>query len=368
MDTRFDEVWTTREVDCLDHKQMSKSDELTASVIVLAHNDREYLDGCLSSLLDQDMGDHTYEVIYADNASTDGSADLVENRFPSVSVLRLDRNYGFAEGNNRAAAVARGRYVAFQNADTVVHRRWLAEMIDALGSDPQIKGCHPVGLPLKRDGHNERERLVARGVMCELTPFGYVGFTEMDLDRQPVPTLFIAGGSMLIDREIEGELGYFFDPSYFIYCEDTDLGLRINNLGYKVVFVPSAVGYHEREPSRRLRPDGRALRMAYLLTRNRFITFYKNMYGLEFALELPLLCLASIAKAKTLDVGLAARIAYSLGLVPIIVSALFMAILRFPLYADDRRVILSKRPHGRTWLLRELWRRRQPQDESPRRD
>ena len=96
-----------------------------ASVIVVAYNDRKYLEACLSSVLDQDMPREDYEVIYADNASTDGSADFVAERFPSVRVLRFDRNYGFTEGNNRAAAAAKGRYVGFQNADTIAHRRWL---------------------------------------------------------------------------------------------------------------------------------------------------------------------------------------------------------------------------------------------------
>ena len=99
-----------------------------ASVIVLAYNDKPYLEECLASLLDQDLPDKDYEVIYADNASTDGSADFVEARFPRVRVVRLDKNYGFAEGNNRAAETAQGRYVAFQNADTIVHRRWLPEL------------------------------------------------------------------------------------------------------------------------------------------------------------------------------------------------------------------------------------------------
>jgi GT2 family glycosyltransferase len=339
-----------------------------ASVIVLAHNDKRYLDGCLSSLIDQDMPREEYEIIYADNASIDGSADFVGHRFPSVRVLRFDRNYGFAEGNNRAAATARGRYIAFQNADTVAHRRWLPELIKAMQSDPQIKGCHPAGLPLNPGGYNERETPITRGVMCELTPFGYVGFTEMNLDAKTIPTLFIAGGSMLIDGELESELGYFFDPTYFIYCEDTDLGLRINNLGYKVVFVPSAVGYHERGPSRRLVPNRRGLRMAYLVTRNRFITFYKNMYSWEFVLALPLLCMGSIVKVHTLSLGLATKMLYALGLIPYTVFALFIAVSGFPRYANQRRHILSNRPQGRLWLLKELWKRRRPHHVSPRGD
>jgi GT2 family glycosyltransferase len=332
----------------------------TASVIVLAYNDKKYLEACLSSLLDQDIPKDDYEIIYADNASTDDSVPFVIERFPDVRVLRLGKNYGFAEGNNRAAAAARGRYIAFQNADTVVHRRWLPELIKAIESDPQVKACHPAGLPLVFGGYHEREALPDVGVMCDLTRFGYIDFTETKLNGRQVPTLHAAGGSVLIDTEIFDALKYYFDPTYFIYNEDTDLGLRINNLGYTVLFVPSAASYHERAPERRTVLNKKGLRMAFLVTRNRFITFYKNMQGLEFLLALPLVCLGSIVKLRTLPLGRIRRMVYALGLVPYTLASLFLAVVRFPRYAKERRYILNHSQRGRFWLLRELWKRRLP--------
>ena len=216
---------------------MSETNGIVASIIVLAYNDRQYLDACFSSLLDQDMPLESYEVIYADNASTDGSIEYVTEKFPDVRIVPLEKNWGFAEGNNLAAEAALGKYIAFQNADTVAHKRWLPELIKAIESDPTVKACHPPGLPLNFGGYNERNNPIERGVMCELTRFGYVDFTENRLDSGCVPTLFIAGGSLLIDKSIHGELKYYFDPTYFIYNEDTDLGLRINNLGYKILYV-----------------------------------------------------------------------------------------------------------------------------------
>jgi GT2 family glycosyltransferase len=337
------------------------SDRPLASVIVLAYNDKEYLEACLSSLLDVDMPAEDYEVIYADNASTDGSADFVAERFPAVKIVRLDKNYGFAEGNNRAAATARGRYIAFQNADTVVHRRWLPELIEAIESDERVKACHPAGLPLNFGGYNEREAPLDRGVMCELTRFGYVDFTETDLQHSEyVPTMFIAGGSLLIDSEIFDELKYYFDATYFIYNEDTDLGLRINNLGYTILFVPTAAAYHQRAPSRRTVLNRKGLRMAFLVTRNRFVTFYKNMQGPEFLVALPLVCMGSIVKLRTLPMGAFKKTVYALGLIPYTLVSLFMAVIRFPGYASQRRYILDSSPHGRFWLLKELWKRRVP--------
>jgi GT2 family glycosyltransferase len=339
---------------------VTENPAVKASVIVLAYNDRKYLEACLSSLIDQDMPGEDYEIICADNASTDGSADYVAEAFPMVRLMRFDRNYGFAEGNNRAAAGARGRYIAFQNPDTVVHRRWLPELLKAIESDDEVKACHPAGLPLKAGGDNERQAQPEVGVMCDITRYGYIDFTETQLNGESAATLHVAGGSMLIDSEILDELRYCFDPSYFMYNEDTDLGLRINNLGYKILFVPSAVAYHERAPSRRMVLNRKGLRMAFLVTRNRIITFYKNMGTLEFLLTVPLLTLGSIVKLRTLPIGRGRRIIYALGLIPYTIFSTAMAFVRIPRYGGERRYILSRSRRRRFWLLRELWKRRVP--------
>lgn len=337
-----------------DHKFM-------ASVVVVAYNDKKYLQDCLSSVLDQDLPAEDYEVIYADNASTDGSAEFVAECFPRVRVLRFEKNYGFAEGNNRAAASAHGRYVVFQNADTIAHRRWLPELVKAAQEQPGVKACHPAGLPLQFGGYHERQAPLDVGVMSDLTRWGYIDFTETRLrETAPVPTLHAAGGSVLVDSTIIDQLKYYFDPTFFIYNEDTDLGLRINNLGYTVLFVPSAAMYHERAPSRRVLLNQKSLRNAFLVTRNRFITFYKNMHGLEFLLALPLLCLGSIIKLRTFPVRPARRLVYALGLVPFTLWSLVVAALRFPQYAEERRYIRSHSKRGRFWLLKELWKRQPP--------
>jgi GT2 family glycosyltransferase len=188
-----------------------------------------------------------------------------------------------------------------------------------------------------------------------------VDFTEKTRNSEQVSTLFIAGGSLLIDKAIFGQLKYYFDPTYFIYNEDTDLGLRINNLGFKILHVPSSYCYHQRAPSRRTSLSKKTLRMAYLVTRNRFITFYKNMYTLEYLLALPLIFLGSIIKLRTLPMGAIKKTIYALGLIPFTLYSLFRAVLRFPRYANERSYILSNSPHGKFWLLKELWKRRIPE-------
>ena len=339
---------------------MSTPDNPLASVIVLGYNDRPYLEGCLGSLLDQSLPSNAYEVIYADNASSDGSADFVAERFPQVKVLRFDRNYGFAEGNNRAAAYAHGRYLCFQNDDTLAHRYWLESLIEAVESDPQARASHAAGRPLHLGGYHERQVMPKTGVLCDLTRFGCVDFTEVPLDGHVAPTLHIAGGSFLVDAQLLKELPYIFDPTFFMYNEDTDLGLRINNLGYKVLFASHAVMYHERAPERRTTLNKKGFRMAYLTTRNRYLTFYKNMYTPEFLLALPLLCLGTVIKLRTFPLSLPRKMVYAAFLLPYSLLALLSAVFQFPKYAGQRRKILQNRPTGRYWLLKELWKRKIP--------
>jgi GT2 family glycosyltransferase len=339
---------------------MSDDNGLLASVIVLAYNDKKYLESCLSSLLDQDLPAESYEIIYADNASTDGSADFVKEHFPEVRVLQLEKNYGFAEGNNLAAESAIGKYISFQNADTIAHRQWLPELIKAIESDPNVKACHPAGVPLDLGGYHERDAPIQNGVMCDLTRFGYVDFAAKGLNGDRIATLHLAGGSLLIDPDIHDKLGYYFDPTYFIYNEDTDLGLRINNLGYEILFVSSAACYHQRDASRRTHLNKVSIRNIYLVTRNRFITFYKNMSGLEFLLALPMLFMGSIVKLRTLPMGTIKKIIYGLGLIPLTIFGFVMAVIRFPKYSKNRKYILQNNPNEKFWLLKELWKRGVP--------
>jgi len=113
-----------------------------ASVIILGYWGREFVDDCLSSVLDQDLPPDQYEVLYIDNGSRDGSPDFVRERFPQARTLALDRNYGYAEGNNIGFRDTRGEIAVFLNQDTVAHRSLLRELTEALRSSPTIAAAH----------------------------------------------------------------------------------------------------------------------------------------------------------------------------------------------------------------------------------
>lgn len=326
----------------------------TASVIVLGYNGRQYLEACISSLVDQDMPQDAYELLYVDNASADGSADFVSGRFPDVRVLRLERNFGFAEGNNRGVPETRGKYVAALNQDTVCHRRWLPELVAALEADPNAKAAHSNILTPWCPGYQAMDREGWPDIVhvAELSRFGFVSYEQRPFSREPIETIFLAGAATLVDREVLERFEYFFDADFIAYCEDTDLGLRVRNLGFKNLLVPTSVVYHDLTPSTGF--SWWTLRKTLMILRNRGLAFYKNMGALEFAAFLPWLLMGAPLKPGELSLGRAKSALYGLGTLPLLPIAVAWGAIHAPKVAARRRDVLRQRKMPRFQLLREL--------------
>jgi GT2 family glycosyltransferase len=325
-----------------------------ASVIVLGYNGKDFLERCLASVVDQSYPAENYEIIYADNGSKDDSADFVSKRFPNIRVVRFHENLGFSEGYNQASKFAQGRYLVFLNQDTVAHQQWLAEMVNAMEEhEPEAKACHAVGCPLYTDV--ERQKPIESGYISEITRYGTVEPFKLSLSRrEPIPTLHLGGGSMILDSEVINELGYIFDTFLFAYCEDLDLGLRLNGLGYKVLFVPKAVCYHHREGRAEL--SKLTIKRTIMATRNRFLVYMKNMYTDEFLISLPYLFVGTVNKMGHMVANPVKKFIYALGLIPFTTLCLSIAIAKLPLYRGDRQRILARRlkHHDHFWLRNEL--------------
>lgn len=328
------------------------------SIIVLSYNSRRHLPACLDSLLDQTLAPADYEIIVADNASTDDSAGFVRENYPEISLLQFEHNLGYCRGNNQAAQMARGHYLIFQNPDTIAHRRWLEEMLNGMRSDPAARACHPAALPLTGNSFAERDNRPEEVVLSEICHLGCIVFSAVSSCQPPLPTLFIGGFSAMLERSLLDELAFIFDPNFFMYGEDLDLGLRINNQGYRVLFVPQALVYHERNPAKRYSVRAGTLKKAYLLIHNQFLAYYQNMAPAEFWLATPLLIAGAIYKVRTFNISRLRRMVYAAGLVPVTLIAFLMALLHLSRYNARRQDILSRRTTGRFWLLKQMWRRR----------
>lgn len=262
------------------------------SIVIVNFNGRAHLPDCLGSLERLDYAEDAREVLLVDNASTDGSAAWVRERFPTVRVLQLERNHGFAEAANRGAEAARGRIVVFLNTDTRVDTRWLSELVAPLG-----------GTPGSRDPH-EPDLAATAARMLDWTGTGLdfpVFATWLGMpyaareDRTyrhpsdyltPHYVLFPSGGAMAILRDVFLSAGGF-DADYFMYHEDIDLGWRLWLRGLKVLYVPTATVYHRSGGSGAGDPSG----LFFLNERNALFTVVKNAGDAWLARALPLMLL-----------------------------------------------------------------------------
>ncbi len=211
-----------------------------ASIIIVNYNGKHFLKDCLESIKASEASNE--EIIIVDNASTDGSRDFLRREFPSVKLVELDRNYGFAEANNRGANAASGRLLVFLNNDTVVTSGWFKSLVETLSSDPATGA---VGSKLLL--YDQRGKVNSAGASIVFTGGGYdVGFMDIDSGKYniPGPRGAVCAASMMVRKDEFLALGGF-DPLYFMYFEDIDLCWRYWLFGYKVMYEPNSVVYHK---------------------------------------------------------------------------------------------------------------------------
>lgn len=327
-----------------------------ASVVILGYNGLAYLEDCFTSVLDQDLPGADYEVLYVDNGSRDGSVDFVRERFPQVRILALDKNYGYAEGNNRGFEETSGDFVVFLNQDTVVHRAWLRELLAGVRSAPEVAAGHA---NIVQPWYPEFAGLAARASVevahtAEVNRLGYVHYQRLAHAQGPVDTLFLHGVCIIIRRALVEELGYLFDPDFFAYAEDLDLGLRVRALGYRSVMVPKAVVYHKHTLQTSL--SWATIVKTVRIIRNRYLAFFKVMSGWEFALMLPLMTVGAPFNATEFGVGRLRGVLYAIALIPATLAALVVTLWLLPRFAAKRRQVRDAAGARDSWCLRAIWR------------
>lgn len=249
----------------------------TLSIVIVSCNTREDLEACLQSLANAPPR-VPHDVVVVDNASTDGSADAVRARFPSVQVLALERNVGFSAGNNAGIRATHGDLVLLLNSDTVVP----AGALDALTARLLAHPAAAVAGPRLIDGGGRAEisfgamlspwSEARRKLLTRLYEAG-VGAAERYVARlldEERYVDWVSGACLLVYRR-EAEAAGLLDERYFLYTEDVDFCAAIRRRGRKVLFTPAAEIVHLRGRSR-ARVPGR-MNEAY---RRSQIAFYEK--------------------------------------------------------------------------------------------
>ena len=220
---------------------------LKTAVVILNYNTREYLRRFLPGLIASCDGLDA-EVIVADNASHDGSLDMMAEEFPSVRTIALSENYGFTGGYNRALDQVQAQYYVLINSDVEVPEHWLRVLQDWMDSHPDCGACGP-----KLISFNERDTFEYAGAAGGLLDrYGYpfcrgriMQKVEKDHGQydSPADVLWCSGACLMVRAEVWNALGGL-DDRFFAHMEEIDLCWRMQLRGWKVTVVPQSYVYH----------------------------------------------------------------------------------------------------------------------------
>jgi GT2 family glycosyltransferase len=254
------------------------------SVVVVAYESGPMLADCLAAVRAQTVRD--LELILIDNASKDGAARVAAAQANDLVFVPNSENLGFAKAVNQGARLARGRWLVLLNPDAFAEPDWLAALLAASEAFPEQR-CF-ASRQLKAD---DPGRLDGMGDVMSAAGFGFRGgYNQPDPGlTEPAYVFSACGGAMMIDRELFLEMGGF-DERLFCYCEDVDLGYRLQLRGIRTLLVPKATVRHVGSAST---GGPRSDFAAFHGTRNRLWIYLKNTPPLLLALTWPLHLLAT---------------------------------------------------------------------------
>ncbi len=216
---------------------------LELSVILVSFNDRIHLEQCLRSLLAV-LPEKNMEIVVVDNNSSDGSPDLVKNRFPDVKLIRNKENFGFARACNLGIRASVGEFVLFLNIDTDVYVQALNVLLKKIRENPSIGAVGPALLS------DQKTYQVSFGKRIDFfSEFIQKGFfnlyyaKKLKSDNKIRDVGWLSAACMLARRKALEEVGCF-DENYFLYFEDIDLCYKMRQAGWTLRFLPQEHIFH----------------------------------------------------------------------------------------------------------------------------
>jgi GT2 family glycosyltransferase len=240
------------------------------SIVILNWNGSAHLKHFLPSVVTHSNFDWV-EIVVADNGSTDDSCALIEREFPTIKLIRLTENYGFAAGYNFALQDNNADYILLLNSDVEVTKNWLNPLVALMDQDPQIGACQPKILSLQSPNHFEYAG--ASGGFIDRLGYPFcrgriINHQEEDLGQYNDSTeIFWASGAALLIRGSLWHEAKGFDPNFWAHMEEIDFCWRIKNLGYKIKIEPASTVYHLGGGS-----------LAYGSTQKIFLNFRNNLF------------------------------------------------------------------------------------------
>jgi len=221
----------------------------------------------------------SFEIIVVDNASEDGSPEMVTTCFPKTHLIENEINKGFAKANNQGAELSQGRFLLLLNPDTVLHPMSISRLIDHLEFQPEVGAVGP--RTLNPDGSLQisayRSPTLLRETWRLLNLDHLLPLSYYPLDFFNAPNYqhveILNGSCILIRSELLQQIG-LFDEQFFIYSEEYDLCERIRDVGWQLHWLPEAVITHYVGQSTKQKPDAMFLELYH----NK-VKFYRKHHG-----------------------------------------------------------------------------------------
>lgn len=271
---------------------------LDLSIIIVNYNVKEFLTNLLHSLRTA-VKNITHEIIIVDNASEDGSIEIIKSKFPDVKLIENKKNVGFGSANNQALKIAEGKYFLLINPDTIVKEDTLEKMIELMDADPSIgaAGCkvlNPDGtlqLACRRSFPGPWTSFTKVVGLSKLFPnskiFAKYNLTYLD-ENNSYEVDALSGAFMMIRKSVYDQIGGF-DQQFFMYGEDLDLCYRIQKAGYKVYyFHETEIIHYKGESTKRSSIDETKIfyQAMQLFVRKHFAASFLVNWILRFAITL----------------------------------------------------------------------------------
>ena len=249
---------------------------MKVSVIILNWNGRALMEEFLPSVITHTPSDIA-DIIVADNGSTDGSVNMLKEQFPSVRLILLNKNHGFAEGYNIALSQVDSTYSVLLNSDVEVTEGWMDAPIKALENDDRLAAVQPKILAQK----NKKKFEYAGAAGGWIDRYGYpfcrgrvLHVVEEDHGQydQPANIFWASGACLFIRTEVFKKEGGF-DARFFAHQEEIDFCWRLRTRGYRLVCIPQSVVYHVGGGTLKVESP----RKTFLNFRNNLLMVYKNI-------------------------------------------------------------------------------------------
>ena len=287
---------------------------MKVSILISSYNGGKDIPLLLNSMKKLNLGGHELEVILRDDNSSDSTMEKVSKNYPWVKSIRGKQNIGFVRSNNIAVTHATGDVICCVNQDTILDSDFLLEPLAVLESRPDVVGINtnmimPWVLSLDDFQRTPHEDLPT--YEYQLSSYGSTRYVRV----KPIvrETNFLTGGGFFVRRSALKEGEELFDPAIQMYCEDTELALRLKNRGGTLTYTPKSIIFHCQAP-KKLRSFGE-MKKLLKITWNRFYVLSKHFRPVEFLNHYPLYLVGIVKKVQYLGLQKSKRcLAYSVGI------------------------------------------------------